>query len=219
MIVLDGYIPPLLVVGAAVVLVALRQLYARRRARPPGARVDFAIIIAVVGLAGLIEIAMGRTPTYKYGPVRLWSGDVHSNQNSQQIADAYTFSHVIHGALFYGLTRAALASQPLPIRAIAAVTAESAWEVLENTDMVIQRYRAATISLDYYGDSVINSVCDILACVLGFLLAWRLPVRATVLWVVLIEVGMVLWIRDNLTLNILMLLYPMESIRAWQAGG
>lgn len=162
---------------------------------------------------------MGRTPTYKYGPVRLWSSDVHSNQNSQQVADAYTFSHVIHGAAFYGLTRAALASQPLGVRAIVAVAAESAWEALENTDMVIQRYRAATISLDYYGDSVINSVFDVLASILGFVLAARLPPRATVIGVVLIEVVMLVCIRDNLTLNILMLLYPIDSIRTWQGGG
>jgi uncharacterized protein DUF2585 len=172
-----------------------------------------------VALTGVIELAMGRTPTYKYGPVRLWSGDVHSNQNSQQIADPYTFTHLIHGAIFYGLTRMVLGPRPLAIRAIVATTAESAWEALENTDTVIQRYRAATISLDYYGDSVVNSVCDIVACILGFALAWRLPARVTIFWIVLIEVTLALCIRDNLTLNIWMLLYPMESIRAWQAGG
>jgi hypothetical protein len=96
---------------------------------------------------------------------------------------------------------------------------ESAWEALENTNMVIDRYRAATVSLGYYGDSVLNSMADVFACLLGFLLAWRLPTRATVAWVVVVELVLVVWIRDNLTLNIVMLLYPLQAIRQWQAGG
>jgi hypothetical protein len=215
--VLDGYLPPLLVIALAFILIRVRLRYAEGNDRgfTPA---DVAIIAAIIGFAGFLEIEMGRTPTYKYGPVRLWSGDIHSNQNSQQIADPYTFTHVIHGAIFYGLTRIALRSSPLALRAIIGITAESAWEVLENTDMVIRRYRAATISLDYYGDSVLNSVSDILACVVGFVLAWRLPARVTVIWILSVELILALWIRDNLTLNILMLLYPVKAIQRWQLG-
>lgn len=215
--VLDGYLPPLLVIGAALLLIGLRRLYVKghgRRAAPA----DVAIMTAIVCLAGFLELEMGRTPTYKYGPVRFWSGDIHSNQNSQQVADPYTFTHFTHGAVFYGLTRAALRSLPLGLRAIVTLTAESAWEVFENTDMVIARYRATTISLGYYGDSVVNSVADILACVVGFVLAWRLPAPVTVLWIILVEVILALWIRDNLTLNIIMLLYPVGAVQTWQLG-
>jgi hypothetical protein len=215
--VLDGYLPPLLVIGAALLLVGLRRLYVTahgRRAVPA----DVAIMTVIVCLAGFLELEMGRTPTYMYGPVRFWSGDIHSNQNSQQVADPYTFTHFTHGAVLYGLTRAALRSSPLGLRAIVTLTAEAAWEVLENTDMVIARYRATTISLGYYGDSVVNSVADVLACVVGFVLAWRLPAPVTVLWIILVEVILALWIRDNLTLNIIMLLYPVRAIRTWQLG-
>ena len=215
---LDGYIPPLLVISTALLLIAIRWLYNKNHQCCAAIRADIAIVIALVSFAGFLEFEMGRTPTYKYGPIRLWSGDVHSNQNSQQIADPYIFTHFTHGAVLYGLTRVALGPRALGLRAIVTVTAEAAWEVLENTDMVINRYRATTISLDYYGDSIINSVSDILACLLGFVLAWCLPVRATIIWNILVEVILAFWIRDNLTLNIIMLVYPVKAIEIWQLG-
>ena len=108
---------------------------------------------------------------------------------------------------------------PLGVRLVLAIAIESGWEIFENTDMVINRYREVTISLDYYGDSVLNSVCDILAMVGGFLLASRLPVWTIVLAVAVLELFVGWAIRDNLTLNIIMLIYPLDAIRAWQAGG
>src|SRR5262245_66666832 len=111
---------------------------------------------------------MGRSLTYGHGPVRLWVGNVQSDQNSQQMSDPYTFSHVVHGALFYGLTHLAMPGASVGARAIAAVTVEAAWEAYENTDTVINRYRAGTIALGYYGDSVLNSMSDIVACLIGF---------------------------------------------------
>ena len=214
---LDGVIPPLLVIVVALVLVGLRRLYPNGTGRR-AVLADAAVIIAIVCFAALMEIEMGRTPTYRHGRVRLWSGDVRSDQNSQQVFDPYAFTHMIHGAAFYGLTWIALGPTSLGLRAIVGTTLESAWEVYENTDSVINRYRAATISLGYYGDSLVNSVGDILACVVGFLLARRLPALLTVAWVVAIEVILVVWVRDNLTLNIVMLLYPISAIRTWQMG-
>ena len=161
---------------------------------------------------------MGRAPTYRHGPVRIWSGDIHSDQNSQQIFDPYSFTHVIHGAAFYGLSRLILGKSNFGPTLIAIVTLEAAWEVYENTDQVVNRYRAETISLGYYGDSMLNSLVDIFACIAGLLIAWRRPAWVTVSWVVVVELFLALWIRDNLTLNIIMLIHPVQAIKAWQGG-
>jgi hypothetical protein len=212
---LDGFVPPLLIAVVALLALALRRLRAvRRRARLFDAAAILVLIVAVAGL----ELAMGRTPAYSRGPIRLWSGDINSAENSQQLLDPYSFTHVSHGVVFYALTRLALGPQRAMLRAIVAIAAEAAWEVYENTDTVINRYRTATIALGYYGDSVINSVLDVVACGLGFVLAWKLPPRVTVAGVIVLEIALALTIRDNLTLNIVMLLHPVDAIRRWQLG-
>lgn len=180
------------------------------------------VVLAAGGtivLAGLILAAIGHPWICTCGAVKLWTGDVNGPENSQQIADWYTWTHIIHGLIFYlGLWLVAR-RLPLSWRWLIAVLIEAGWEVLENTPWIIDRYRAGTISLDYFGDSVINSVADVLAMVLGFWLAGRLPVWASVAIALVIEAVLALVIRDNLALNVIMLIYPIQTIKAWQGGG
>lgn len=175
--------------------------------------------IAIVAAVAAIELAMGRVVMCRCGDIKLWHGVVKSAENSQHITDWYTFSHVLHGIGFYALLWVAARRTSIGARFLAAVALEGAWEVLENTPFIIDRYRSATIALDYYGDSVVNSVSDILAMMVGFWLARRLPPWASVVVVAAVEVFLVVMIRDNLTLNILMLLYPLDVVRRWQSGG
>jgi hypothetical protein len=179
-----------------------------------------AIALIIIALAAGVLLWMGRIPMCKCGYIKLWHGDRADSQTSQHLTDWYTYSHVLHGIIFYWLlTVVSRGYLSVGARLMIAAMIEGAWEIFENTPFVINRYRSQTLSRDYFGDSVINSVADMLAMVVGFMLAAKLPAWITVFLVIAVELVLLWLIRDNLALNILMLLYPIEAIKQWQLAG
>ena len=179
----------------------------------------FFTIVAMIFLTAFIELALGRSLFGPDGRFGWWETSIWSSENSQRVADPYSFSHIVHGILFYaGLW---LVARRLPVRhrLLIAVLIEAAWEVLENSPLIINRYREATISLGYVGDSVLNSTSDIVMMAVGFLFAWRFKPWLAVAAVLIMEIGCAICIRDNLTLNIIMLVHPVEAIKQWQMAG
>ena len=180
-------------------------------------RAATAAVLIVVATAAMLYL-MGRPPVCTCGDIDLWVGEVNSSRTSQMLSDWYSPSHIVHGFLFYGALSLVARKWPVERRFLGALVVEVAWEIIENTPLIINRYREATAALGYTGDSVLNSVSDIAMMGLGFLLARRLPVWVSVVIVLVLELVPLLVIRDNLTLNVWMLLTPNESIKAWQSA-
>lgn len=175
--------------------------------------------ITILCLTAGIELWMGRSLLGPDGKFGLWEGNIWSGENSQRFADPYSFSHIAHGILFYAGFWLVARRLPVRHRLLMAQVLEAGWEWLENSPFIINRYREATISLGYVGDSVFNSLSDILMMTLGFLFAWRVKPWISVAAVIAMEIGCALWVRDNLTLNIIMLIHPFDAIKHWQMAG
>jgi hypothetical protein len=175
------------------------------------------IAIVVVSAIALLRLE-GRLWICSCGQVWLWAGDTKSADNSQHIFDPYSFTHVLHGFVFYALLAVALPRLPTLWRLALSIAIEAAWEVIENSPAIIDRYRQATLALGYEGDTVVNSLADIVCCGIGFALARRLGFRRSLAVFILTEAVLILWIRDSLILNVVMLLYPIEAIKNWQMG-
>lgn len=194
---------------------------ARRRAYGFLKKHRFVILsmLAVFLAVAAIESASGRSPLGPDGRFGWWDGDIWSSENSQRVADAYSFSHIIHGMLFYGFLWLTARRLPVKYRFLIALLLEAGWELLENSPLIINRYREATIALGYVGDSVLNSVCDVGMMALGFMAARLTRVWVIVATIIVLELGCLGWVRDNLTLNVLMLVHPVPAVKAWQSEG
>jgi Protein of unknown function (DUF2585) len=185
----------------------------------------FSAVIALILflIFAAILFGMNRPPMCACGTVKLWHGIVQSSENSQHISDWYTLSHIIHGFLFFGaghlLRRKWPRLFPLGVAVCLAILIEGAWEILENSPIIINRYREVTMSFGYAGDSIINSMADIAWMLAGFFAASRLPWKATLILAISFELFTAYMIRDNLTLNILMLTAPVDAVKEWQAAG
>jgi len=168
--------------------------------------------------AVVLLLLQGRVWWCQAGDMVPWSWNIWSTHNSQHIIDPYSFTHVLHGVLEFWLIGLVFPRVPLAWRFFMAIFIESSWEVAENTSYVIQRYREETMSLDYFGDSIINSLADIVCCGLGFFIAYKLRFWKSLALFIATEVILILTIRDSLIINIIMLTWPIEALKNWQVG-
>jgi hypothetical protein len=185
----------------------------------PSLRTAGAIALGLVILQAVVLYLFGQPPICTCGTVKIWEGVVLGPGNSQHLSDWYSFSHVVHGFIFYALLAWLAPALPVRTRLLIALGVEIAWEITENTPMVIQHYREQALAQGYTGDSVINSVSDTVMMAIGYVYAWKFPWWSTVLAAVVLEAFVLYMIRDNLTLNIINLIHPVQAIADWQAAG
>ncbi len=181
----------------------------------------FVIISTVVvcGIVAFVELYSGRSPLGPDGMFGWWDNNIWGSENSQRVADIYSFSHIIHGIIFYAFLWLVARKLPMKYRFLIALLVEGGWELLENSPIIIDRYREATIAQGYVGDSVLNSSCDVIMMAFGYIFARFNKIWASILLIIVFELGTLFYVRDNLTLNVLMLVYPVESVKVWQAEG
>lgn len=174
------------------------------------------VIVLLVPLTALALWAEGRLFWCACGEFRVWVGDTCSSQNSQQLFDPYSFTHVLHGFLLFWLI--ALVFKNLsPSRQLSlAAILEALWEILENTPFIIDRYRAQTAALGYTGDTIVNSLGDLFCAIVGFQVARRLGYVRSLIAFLILEVVLLFWIHDSLLLQILMLIFPVNALKLWQ---
>ena len=173
----------------------------------------------IIVMAAIILWAQGRVWWCQAGDFSPWAWDIWSTHNSQHLIDPYSFTHILHGVLEFWLIGLVFRKVPLAWRLVIAVMIEATWEVAENSAYIIERYRTVTLSLDYFGDSIINSLSDIFCCATGFVIAYKLKFWKSLTLFIATETILIFWIRDSLLINIVMLIYPIEAIRLWQMGG
>lgn len=179
-----------------------------------------AVLIYVALFGGMVTLlrSLGRQWWCTCGQLTPWSWNIWSSHNSQHLIDPYFFTHVLHGVIFFWCLRPLASRLSQTTRFRIALLIEAGWEILENSPVIIDRYRAATISLDYFGDSIANSVFDVIACGLGYLIASSLRWYWSLLLFAIVELTLLLTIRDTLILNVIMLVYPIEAMKTWQAS-
>ncbi|MGB7293739.1 MAG: DUF2585 family protein [Thermodesulfobacteriota bacterium] len=191
----------------------IKWLTSHRNKIWPSAAITFVLVVTAFQLRNQVRFWF-----CSCGNFYLWSGDVWSSDNSQHLFDPYSFTHLLHGIIFFWVLVWIIPRLSLIWRLWLAISIEALWEVIENSDFVIERYREETAALGYQGDTIVNSLGDILICSVGFLFAYHLGIRRSLVLFVVTEVVLLLWIRDSLILNVLMLIYPIEGIKEWQAG-
>ncbi len=184
-----------------------------------GLKTAAGIAIAIVVAQAITLYLFGQPAICECGTIKLWEGSVLSSGNSQHVSDWYTFSHIVHGFIFYGLLALLLPRVPIRVRLLLALGVEAAWEIAENTPAVIEHYRQQALAAGYTGDSILNSVMDTLFMAAGFVFARKYPWWTTVVVAVLLELGVLFMIRDNLTLNVINLIHPIQAISDWQSAG
>lgn len=182
-------------------------------------KTPFILCLVVFAVSAVLLVWQGRVWWCQAGDMVPWSWDIWTTHNSQHVIDPYLFTHVLHGILEFWLIGLLFKRMPLAWRLFIAVVIEATWEVAENSSFIIERYRTVTLSLDYFGDSIINSLADIVACAIGFVIAYKLKFWKSLALFLATEAILVVWIRDSLLINIVMLLYPIEAIKAWQMAG
>jgi hypothetical protein len=175
--------------------------------------------VVVTAAMAIALFAQGRIWWCKYGDYSIYVNEAwNSPHTSQHLFDPYTFTHVLHGVAFFWIATLILSRVAIPWRFFIAIIAEAGWEVFENSNFIIEKYRENTASLDYFGDSIANSIGDVLACAVGFAIAAKLGRWWSLAFFILVELFLMLWIRDGLLLNILMLIYPLDGVKNWQMG-